>query len=245
MWPEWLETMNKFRFKRLDMTVYKPRRDSLVSEYASYVTSPSQNTPAFDLLPHVADLVHFPPFQDIIRAPEGTQMSDKPFESAFAQLPVLVDEWRKKLDAQLAELVKIPSRLSLKNASRCCTAASSKKNRMESSQTAIDKLHLACAVFHTTFIYTYPEVLATLRYSGDLDSGKDDSERAVSIEDRFYVRFLKDAPYIVRACGLDPNVATVEDMDRRNARLTCLYCKDQRVRSWRDAVRLPVDQSIE
>ena len=41
-------------------------------------------------------------------------MNDKLFESAFAQLPEFVDEWKKRLDAEVAGLVQIPSHLSLK-----------------------------------------------------------------------------------------------------------------------------------
>ncbi|KAF8547776.1 hypothetical protein OG21DRAFT_1489930 [Imleria badia] len=83
MSPELLETTNNFRSQRLEKTVYRPRRDLLVS------------TPSFDLLPHFTNLARFTPFRDIIYAPEGTEMGAKPFESAFAQLPVLVDEWNR------------------------------------------------------------------------------------------------------------------------------------------------------
>ncbi|KAI9454591.1 hypothetical protein HD554DRAFT_2031241 [Boletus coccyginus] len=244
MWPEWFEIMSDFRSQRMDKTVYQPRRNLLVTEYNSYVTSPSSNAPSFDLLPHVIELGCFPPFRDIIKAPEGTDMSEKPFESAFAQLPVLVDEWRKQLDAELAELVEIPSQLSRKGASSGRAVSSSSETLMESFQAPTDKLHLACAVF-TTFhpVTWYPDVFFSMLHHLDPIHGKEGWEREMPIQDRFSVKYIEDAPYIVRACGLDPNVATVEDMDRRDARLKCLSCNNPYIRSWRGAVSLSADRA--
>ena len=243
VWPEWLETMNSFRFKRLNEVVYDSRRRSLVSEYVKYVTRPSPNTPAFDLLPHAADVACFPPFRNIIRAPEGTQMNDNPFESALAQLPELVDEWRKKLDAEVAELVKIPSRLSFKGtADDRVVPVSTSTIGSESSQAPADKLRLACALFRDGRVpLTHPEVFySSMHHYHYPRCDELDFERTGSIFDRYNIKYVAEAPYVIHACGLDPNVATADDMDRRNARLKCLSCKDSRVRRWRDAVRLPL-----
>jgi hypothetical protein len=243
VWPEWLETMDSFRSQRLNEDVYPPRRRSLVSEYANYVTRPSPNTPAFDLLPHAADVACFPPFRNIIRAPEGTQMNDKPFESALAQLPELVDEWRQKLDAEVAELVKIPSHLSLKSTSGGRVVSSTSTTGSESSRAATDKLGLACALFSNGMRgpFSHPEVFfSSMRNYHYPRGGELDLERTGSICDRYDIKYMAEAPHVIYACGLDPNVASADDMDRRNARLKCLSCKDSRVRRWRDAVRLPL-----
>ncbi|KAH0829105.1 hypothetical protein J3R83DRAFT_2571 [Lanmaoa asiatica] len=213
IWPEWLETMNNFRSRRLE-NVYQSRRRSLMYKYDLYTTRPSPNTPVFDLLPHVVDVARFPPFRDTIRAPEETQTSSELFESAFAEIPALVDQWRKTLDAEIAELIKIPSHLFHTGCFRC--------------------------VFYggCEGIFTHPEVLSTvMRHYSYPNYGESDLERTGSIGDRFGIRFVEEAPYIVHACGLDPNVATSEDMDRRNARLKCLSCQDACIRSWRDALR--------
>ncbi|KAI9454590.1 hypothetical protein HD554DRAFT_2042983 [Boletus coccyginus] len=233
MWPDWLKTMDDLRSQRIDKTVYQPRRNLLVTEYNTYVTSPSPNTPSFDLLPHVIELGCFPPFRDIIKAPEGTEMGEKPFESAFAQLPVFVDEWRKQLDAKLAELVKIPSQLSSK--APCGRAvSSSSEGSMDSFEAPTNKLHLACAVFKIYgTVAWYPDVLFGMAHPL---FGGEPWDREMPVQDRFKVKWLEDAPNIVRACGLDPNVATVEDMDRRNARLTCLSCNDSCIRNWKGSL---------
>ncbi|KAF8547195.1 hypothetical protein OG21DRAFT_1450535 [Imleria badia] len=231
MWPEWLETMTKFRSQRLDKTIHQPRRNVLVSEYVTYLASPLPDSLAFDLLPHVTHLNHFPPFRDVIYASAETQMGVKPFESAFAKLPALVAEWRKQLDVELAELVTIPSHLSSSDQAVSLSSATP----MESSQKATDKLHLACAVFDTgsSVLFTHSDVFSSSMRHRTMDHGEDDSQ--MSFRSRFGIKALEQAPYIVHACGMDPNVATAEDMDRRNARLKCLACKNLCI-TWRDAL---------
>lgn len=233
MLPKWVKTMNDYRRLRLDAVVYKPRQRLLASEYDNYVRSRSQDTPAFDLLPYVTDLARFPPFRDIIKAPEDFQMGMTPFVSAFTQLPALVEEWKKQLDAELAELVRIPAHLSLQDASSHQTMASS-------GVTSKDKLHLACALFDVTGhrILSYPEAFMILTPRQSCSPDEYDPRATRSILDRFNISFLEEAPYIVHACGLNPSVATSDDMDCRNARLRCLACGNSviGIMDWRDAV---------
>ena len=232
--------MNDFRSRRLKEEVYQSRRHSLVSAYNKYVAHPSPDAPTFDLLPDVANLASFLPLKEMIKAPEEIRITDESFASAFAQLPLLVSEWKKKLDAKLAELVKIPLHLTSANATGCRALALSSMTRAESLNTDLDKLHIACALFRTTDagVFTHLEVFSVAKFNYYYpDFCKDDSERSGSISDDFGIQFLEEAPYIVHACGLDPNMATVDDMDHRNARLKCLSCEGRTLTmNWRHAV---------
>ncbi|KAF8133325.1 hypothetical protein EV363DRAFT_1215048 [Boletus edulis] len=235
--PKTLKTMNDFRSMRLESVVHRPRRQLLASEYANYMTHPLPNAPAFDIFPHVADVASFSAFRDIIKAPEDAQIS---FEFAFAELPELVGKWREKLDAEFADLVKIPSHLSLAGVSSDRAVASSGDAGLGPSQTAMDKLRLACALFRANYVglFSYPEVLfiSKTEYSKYPTYDEHDLRCNGSIQDRYGIKYIVEAPYVVHACGLDPNVATVEDMDHQNARLKCLSCEDSCVRDWRAAV---------
>ncbi|KAF8421548.1 hypothetical protein L210DRAFT_3572594 [Boletus edulis BED1] len=237
MWPEWLEIMKAFRSRRLQEDVYPQRRRLLAIEYENYMTQPSLDTPSFDLLPHVVDITRLPLFEDIIKAPEATQMDGKPFASAFAQLPAFVGGWKKKLDVGLAKLIKIPSRLFSEDLTGGRVVPSSNTLSTESSQTST-KLQLACALFRTVNgVFAHPEVFSMCRrYSSN---SEDDSNPVGPIVKQLDITFMEEAAYIVHVCGLDPNVATVDDMDRRNARLRCLW--DDRnsynlVMNWRNAI---------
>ena len=121
-------------------------------------------------------------------------MGVKPFESVFEQLPVLVDEWKKKLDAEFAKLVKNP--LSTQ------AVAPSYATPIEPST---DNLRLACAVFNLFItVAFYPEMFTPkpLSLGGS-------SEHATSTWNKCGDKFVEEAPYIVLACGLDPSVTTI------------------------------------
>ncbi|KAF8435086.1 hypothetical protein L210DRAFT_1053936 [Boletus edulis BED1] len=233
--PEWVKIMNDFRSRRLESQVYRPRRNALISAYNNFYRFPSPDAPTFDLLPHVDDLARFPPVRDVIQAPEEIQVNDESFASAFAQLPVLVAEWKRKLDVELANLVKIPSRLPSANCSS--RRALAPRRTTQSSSTDLDRLQLACALFQTDHagVFTHLEVFSVSMLNRTYKHCEDDSEH--SVLDRFGVQFLEEAPYIVHACGLDPNVATVDDMDHRDARLKCLSCEGGTlIMNWRRAM---------
>ena len=230
MWPELVKILNDFRKQRLE-TVYRLRRRSLVSEYNQYVTHRPSNTPTFDLFPHVVDLYRLPPFQDIIEAPEEAPIHGQLFASAFSQLPALASEWRKQLDIDVAGLVKIPSHLSLEGMQSNRPVACTSVTGAEALRTDLDKLHLASAIFCTDdYCFTYPEVLLSTTHQIYPQRNED-------MPQRVRLGMLEEAPYIVYACGLDPTVATADDMDRRNARLKCLCCQMKVIiMDWRSAV---------
>lgn len=241
IWPEWAEVMNDLRSKRLETTVYPLRRCLLVSEYNRYVTHPLPDSPTFHFLPHVTDLASFSPFKDIIENPEQIQMNDKPFASAFAQLPVLIDEWLKTLNSEIAGLVKIPAHLSVK-ASEDRNKAPGSINPTDLFQADLDKLHLACAIFRVdgTGAFAYPEVLSvSMRHDMVVTAHQTTLMSIIANGVIHGLQFLEEAPYIIHACGLDPSVATARDMDHRNARLRCLSCAGRTlIMNWRHAVRL-------
>ncbi|KAF8549176.1 hypothetical protein OG21DRAFT_1500574 [Imleria badia] len=235
MWPEWAVIMNTFRPRRLETVVYPPRRRLLLSEYDKFVTNPSPDSPTFDLLPHVADLACFPPFRDAIETLEEPQMNDAPFAAAFAQLPELVNEWMQKLNSEIAGLVKIPCSLSSNNDVSGDRDKARSTRYAELSQTDLDKFQLACAVFRVggAGAFVHPEALSVSMRNDVILPRHATNVIGVNHE----LQFLEEAPYIIHACGLDPSVATVHDMDHRNARLRCLSCGGRAlIMNWRHAI---------
>ncbi|KAG9312160.1 hypothetical protein JVU11DRAFT_7450 [Chiua virens] len=244
IWPKCVDIMDKFRLKRLDQTCYDARRKLLISEYDKYVRCQTPDTPAFDLLPHVVDLACFSPFQNIIEAPEEAQMGEEPFASAFAQLPALLPEWKNQLDVRLARLVIIPSHLTQQDAPSGQVMESSNTTSQQPYPMDFAKLRLACALFESGGtdcswqLFAYPKVLLAPMLYETYPLNYEATRMRDESTDNFMICLFEEAPYIVHACGLDPNVATTDDMDRRNARLRCLACKSQRVivMNWRDAM---------
>ncbi|KAF9234852.1 hypothetical protein BU15DRAFT_78614 [Melanogaster broomeanus] len=105
---QFVRTMDKYRIRRLETTVYNPRRKLLVELYNAYVQQPAPPGATVDLLPDVVDLAGFAAFDAIIKLPEETEVNAETFKPAFEQIRTLVQEWRADVDAQLAALVVIP-----------------------------------------------------------------------------------------------------------------------------------------
>lgn len=177
--------MNNFRLQRPKKVVYPSRRRSLIIEYADYVTCPLSETLAFDPFPHVTEIACFSCFRDIIRAPEEDQTNENLFKSAFGQLPELVDNWRKKLGAEVAEVIKIPSRLSPRGISNGLgvTSVSTTDPESPKAPSLTDKLCLAYALFvgGIRVLCTDPEVFSTVK-DHYTPCSPHDSERTSSIK---------------------------------------------------------------
>ncbi|KAF9230877.1 hypothetical protein BU15DRAFT_56779 [Melanogaster broomeanus] len=237
---QFVRTMDKYRIRRLETTVYNPRRKLLVELYNAYVQQPAPPGATVDLLPDVVDLAGFAAFDAIIKLPEETEVNAETFKPAFEQIRTLVQEWRADVDAQLAALVVIPGDSStvaeddfstgkLELAERLKLASAVFKDRLHHLVVSIDLLD--------TLIFNrrYSDFGATSVLSGRPWSLMDERGRYPLVE------FFTGAAHVVRACGMDPRTATVEDMDKRTIRLGCNYCPSNTQKmNWRTAVSLHV-----
>ncbi|KIJ57846.1 hypothetical protein HYDPIDRAFT_48423, partial [Hydnomerulius pinastri MD-312] len=247
--PDLLERVDGYRQQITELMLYNPRRKVLVGLYNEYVRKPAPPGAAVDMLPHVADLATFPPFDDIIKAPKGTSVGAESFQAAFAQLPSLVQGWRDDIEAQLGALVVTP---------RESVDADSPTPGYTGPKPS-DRLKLASAVFSKEggVIDMFPDVILPF-YSHSLFNARCVHTNEETVESITadalgalpwsltnphgvpIVQLFTPAADVVRACGLDPRTATREDMDARNARLICKDCPSspplQHCRTWKNAV---------
>ncbi|KAF9234850.1 hypothetical protein BU15DRAFT_65339 [Melanogaster broomeanus] len=232
-------TMNEYRILRLETAVYNPRRRLLIELYNAYVRQPAPPGATVDLLPDVVDLADFAAFDAIIKLPEGTEVNAETFKPAFEQIPTLVQEWRADVDAQLAALVVIPGDSStsgvaeendfsdgtLKPAERLNLASAVFEDRSDNLMVSIDFLD------QPLFNRCYSDSVASRVIHGRPWSVMDERGKYP------LVQFFTGAACVVRACGMDPRTATVEDMDERDIRLGCKYCSNNSMKmTWRTAM---------
>ncbi|KAF9234856.1 hypothetical protein BU15DRAFT_65344 [Melanogaster broomeanus] len=235
---QFVRTMNNYRIRRLETVVYNPRRKLLVELYNAYVRQPAPPGAAVDLLPDVADLADLAAFDAVIKLPEGTEVNAETFKPAFEQIPTLVQEWREGVDAQLAALVVIHG--------DCSASGVAEDDLSIGKLKPAECLKLASAVFEDPLhdLVVSIDLLDTLifnRRSTDLVASRVFPGRPWSLMDergRYpLVEFFTGAPHVVRACGMDPRTATVEDMDKRDIRLGCNYCPPKTTKMhWRTAM---------
>jgi hypothetical protein len=212
--------------------VYDPRRRLLLKAYDAYVKTPSFPGASMDvdILPHVADVAQFPPFNSIIMSPEGTTVTIESFQAAFEHLSSLAQKWAEDTKAQLSSLVVIPAELM--------------DMTSPPFEEPADRLKLASAVFMSRHgLVIYPEFLFEIFYISNFDIRWSSVFRAkpwslIGDHGLQVVYQFFPAACVVHACGLNPQTATRSDMDRRNARLICNHCDDPNpiVYTWKTAV---------
>ncbi|KIJ57848.1 hypothetical protein HYDPIDRAFT_44753 [Hydnomerulius pinastri MD-312] len=239
--PGLVERMNRHRLQRIEESVYNPRRRLLVDIYNRYVIEPAPPGTAIDLLPHVADVAHFTPFDAIIKSPEGTEVTADSFKAAFEQLPSLARAWRDDMEAQISALVVCPADVS------------DNETPLSEESKASNRLELAIAVFTSRAnIMMFPDHLYQSLYvrpfnlhSGDLDYTEVHALGAkpwslTTTSGSQAIKLFAPAAYVVRASGLNPRTATCADMDRRNARFLCNECPaelpNKSVLTWKGAI---------
>ncbi|KAF9234854.1 hypothetical protein BU15DRAFT_52058 [Melanogaster broomeanus] len=238
-----VKTMDNFRIRKLETEVYNPRRKILVELYDAYVRQPAPPGATVDLLPDVVDVAHFAAFDAIIKLPEGTEVNAETFKPAFEQIPTLAQEWRAGVDAQLAALVVVPGDSS--------TSGVAEDDFSIGKLEPAERLKLASAVFKDLWHHDLVVSIDLLdwwvfnRCYSDSVASRVMPGRPWSLMDARgeypLVQLFTGAAHVIRACGMDPQTATVEDMDKRDIRLRCNYCPYTTTKmSWRTAVSLLV-----
>jgi hypothetical protein len=239
IWLTWLERLNRSRLRRLESTIYQLRRSSLADEYDTYVTSLSPNTPFFS---HTWLML---PISPLLRASSGHPNKLKR-KTSYLNLRLhsyqsLLTSGRRGLTLNMLNwTIFLP--IYLQKTLPEVKPVGQVRNHPRRPRTSYAWL-VHCSMedeeakaFSVILRYSPPPCVVT--YLSRDDEG--DHERPGFISHQFGITYVEEAPYIAHVCGLDPNVVTAEDMDRRNARLKCLSrpCSNFTSSwSWRNAVR--------
>ncbi|KIJ18019.1 hypothetical protein PAXINDRAFT_9105 [Paxillus involutus ATCC 200175] len=245
--PRMQERMNDMRLHLIEDTVYNRRRKILVELYEDYISQPPPPGARFYILPHVADVATFPPFDAVIHAPQDSDITHDSFDAAFWEFPLLVRSWIRAKKSQLSALVVLP-----KDSLPARTPATS----VNLSPT--EQLHLASAVFVSSSddtVMMYPDVLYFVEFNRIHSSTSfwreliPFDEIAANVFGAYpwslidsdgdnLIELFTPAAFVVLACGLHPRTATCDDMDERDAHLTCKHCSDTvpKARTWKNAI---------
>ncbi|KAF8557066.1 hypothetical protein OG21DRAFT_1505684 [Imleria badia] len=248
MYPQWLEIMQEIQSLKENESFSQLRLRILEAEYDEWVQCPPSSVPTFDILPHVADVAAFRPFDAIIKTPGEIKMDEKMFTSTLMELPTWIQEWRHQVDAEITALCAV-SDCHLSPISTEKDGQSLHHSGLSKLDLEADRYNLASIMFRPStphhILCNYTELLLLPMFQSYKPPTYPDVYRPRSSypwstlgeDGKPVVRLCREAPYVVRACGLDPAVATVDDMECRNARLVCLMCDNARlVRSWTNAI---------
>ena len=176
--------------------------------------------PVNSIIPRPADVFLDPVVQDLILPPPlSTTFTEKDLETLGALFPDIVRRWRNITEEKLLDMIAPHQKLT------------------ESS------FQLATTIFSCrhccSYPLTYPQVLihnCATAFPGDakdeeqsvirrsLDSTNWNAANSITFDAKKF-ECLSEA---IKVCGLDPESATREDMDKRDPIFECLACNDLR-----------------
>ncbi|KAJ6520163.1 hypothetical protein C8R45DRAFT_51161 [Mycena sanguinolenta] len=231
--PEMVKYMEQMKAKRLEreyVALLAERRTMASKVLRTFKRS---QLPWTDVMPGVPDFHEFPKIKDIISQPASVTVDEQTFEALLPDFPDLIATWREGLLQHMVATYK----------------RDSNADAVQADNVLEDRLKLATSVFKCNscggsnitddFFGTshrqcqplfYPKTLAhrcLTRVSGYsammfMNDSRDCAWRSNLL--KFDTRTSEFVEKVVRACGIDPETATVEDMDAADKRLACHAC---------------------
>jgi hypothetical protein len=212
----------------MDTFVYPTRRDILKAARHRYVLGRSSQSGPTEPMPGWRFLASLKVFDDIIKAPPETPFKDDMFSPAFAKLPGILPPLYMKVELKLSALCMLPA---------------SPKVTSGDHDFVLRRLRLASSVFLCgSNLMAYPEIshlvfskLEALTTREDISVLEMDSW---DIGSGLRISRYQAAAEIVSLCGLDPTIATPDDMEAKNVLIRCSQCnpKTTHAMTWGFAV---------
>ncbi|KAG2147181.1 hypothetical protein BD769DRAFT_1346451 [Suillus cothurnatus] len=234
--PILTEYMSEMRTIRMEETLYNSRRRILLQAWADFLGEPASfpNTDV-DVLPHVADVAQFKPFDDIIRSPAHVVVERDTFLPAFVALPNLVRNWRRQVDQQLAAIIT--------------------NGYPKEYVPAGDIRQLATSVFVCNaceqLFFWIDAVAHNCNFDFPRGSSKEKNDSFKEQVARIAYYSLGSSPWspkfrsstvlaihVIRSCCQDPRTATLAHMDETSTPFYCFACHPdgKTIMHWRNGV---------
>ncbi|KAH7926677.1 hypothetical protein BV22DRAFT_1062546, partial [Leucogyrophana mollusca] len=217
--PLLIEHMSAMRNLRIELTVRSPRRNVLFDIWTAFLADPSlPSNISTDVLPHAIDVARFKPFDEIIKSPEGTVVNRDSFSAAFDELPELITAWRQSVDDKIVsalesapEVPPVIDPLRLATSGFFCA-----RRRCGAMLFHSDLVAHKCSVQYPD-TPKKPSIQERIEWSVYDDFGA----RPWSLEFIAPRSYISQVEGLVRLCGLDPQTATIDDMDKLDAMFCC------------------------
>jgi hypothetical protein len=227
-----MEDMHSERLRKERKRLLRQRKRAAIEFFKVFKKSKLHEG---QFMPEGLDFCDSRPVKKILCQPSEVDVDVSSFDILLPQLPTILARWRADLCESLLSVLK---------------------NEMvpEPSLSAAQRLGLATTIFqcnkcsgYTPSLLFYPQVLdhqcftptycaAELEHSIELDLDTDDE---FTIRGRWSDHHLAMAPThrkiaqrFVALAGLDPSIATVDDMDQLDLHFGCRICADDLIFKW-------------
>jgi len=224
--------IHELRMNNMHTFVYPTRRDILKTAYERYLEGRSSQSDLVGPMPGWRFLTTLKVFDDIIKAPPQVPFRDDMFSRALAKIPKILPQI----------LPPLRMNVELKLSALCLSPASSTISGGD-HDFVLQRLRLASSFFLCeSDLLAYPEVLhhafSVLHTSSVLDDTSLPKTDCWNIGFTFPIPRYQGAAVVVILCGLDPTIATPDDMEAQNVLLRCSLCRATHTHAmtWRSAV---------
>ncbi|KAF7347542.1 F-box domain-containing protein [Mycena venus] len=241
---KYMELMKTRRLAREHATLVVARMAIATKVFRTFKRS---QLPWTDIMPGGPDFCEFPKIKDIIVQPSSVAVDEQTFEALLPDFPGMIATWRAGLVEQIITVYKrghsdkgdlsddtVQERLKLATSVFKCFSCGDENHNNQLFDTmsmifGFEKKHSCQPLF-------YPNVLShrcltkTAEFSMALlfmgEVSKDCAWRSSPI--KIDIPTAEIVEKVVRACGMDPETTTVEDMDAADARFACHACADRK-----------------
>ncbi|TFK38759.1 hypothetical protein BDQ12DRAFT_651090 [Crucibulum laeve] len=180
--------------------------------------------PPNSIIPPATDIYCFKPFLSIIEdTPFNEDVTIESFHDVMHLLPTLIEDWRRRKDRQLLDMIATATTLSdvdekylhLATTTFSCIACHYRKCSLTYPRILVHK----CAS-STYFCLVKWEKSELAELFSNLRRTTWNYGRQINFNTAMYQETRK----VVKLCGLDPDTTTVEGMDTLNPIFECVYC---------------------
>ncbi|KAJ6520162.1 hypothetical protein C8R45DRAFT_954111 [Mycena sanguinolenta] len=237
--PEMIKYMEQMKVKRLarEYTALVVTRKGMAAKVLR--TFKRSQLPWTDVMPGAPDFYEFPKIKDIISQPASVTVDEQTFEALLPDFPGMIATWREELLQKMVAAYKrssvanalhadnvVEDRLKLATSVFRCCSCDEGLDSFFGGLMSIGYQKKGCRPLF------YPKMIAhwcLTRLSGRsmvlmFLSGESGRDCVWHNELKFDPHTSEIVEKVVRACGMDPETATVEDMDAADKRLACHAC---------------------
>ncbi|KAJ7754968.1 hypothetical protein DFH07DRAFT_822306 [Mycena maculata] len=234
--PEMVRYMEEMKVKRLarEHAAIVVKRKVIATKVLR--TFKRSQLPWTEVMPGGADFCEFPEIKDVLLAAAEVDVNEQTFEAMIPDFPRMMAAWREGLVQELVKVCKrsgvvredeadndIKARLPLATSVYKCTGCNDDDDGYVGFGSTFEAhcrpLFWPRVLAHRCLTQT-PDFYVTMMLF--MNATRDVAWRASQLAVDLVAAEIVEK--VVTVCGLDPNTATVEDMDAVDARLACHTC---------------------
>ncbi|KAI0645556.1 hypothetical protein C8Q79DRAFT_910119 [Trametes meyenii] len=220
-----LTHMERVREDRLESEreeLIHTRLGFLCDIFTEYEDSLGHNTTPTELRAGFSDIAMMAPFRELVEAPSSQEVTPQDFRKLYRAIPDAMAAWYDNRESEFLDL--IPDVIEMPDWTSLFELATVAFECRECDRTDMRWPAVLAHKCGRTFHYYLSDFYVSVVASVSMEHGVRGVWNPEGNVFQFSERRANLAREVIKACGLEPNVATHEEMDQCRARLVCMRC---------------------